>query len=578
MKSSLQKWWLDEVMMRSKLLTDGAVLFFTYLSNKLVRMRKAMFFLLLSIPGALSAQLYVNEIMAGNQTGIQDDFFENEDWVEIYNAGSIVNLAGYYLSDDPDSLDKWQIPATNPGLTTVLPGGHLLFWLDNDPNQGEDHGTFRLSTDGESVILTMPDGVTIVDEITYPQQQPDISYGRVCDGCDEWIFFDVATPEAQNSYVTPETQLLYINEVMVQNITNVDDEFNEHEAWIEIFNPNAAQVNLAGYSIALNGGTPFTFPANDPVRTTIDGDGFAIFWADAEANQGADHLDFTIPLSGSLSLFGPDDSLVDTYDYQEVAADQSYGRSVDGGVSSISFNIPTPRVTNTIVILEPEELYVNEFMAENQSDTLDTALENEDWIEIFNPNPYEVDLAGYYLSDNPWNPMKWQFPFDHPDSTVIPAGGFLLLFADEQQSEGWNHVNFRLNNTGEWIILRSPDGFSIADEIQYQQQYGDTSYGRLTDGSPSWVYFLETTPEYSNNGALVEIDEQEEQATVYPNPLSSSDVLKLDKMREWKLWTSSGKLLYTGRSSEITILQGMPPGMYILLLDETYRAKILVRN
>ena len=44
---------------------------------------------------------------------------------------------------------KWQFPSTNAGLTTILPNGFLLVWLDNDSIQGEDHAEFKLSPDGE---------------------------------------------------------------------------------------------------------------------------------------------------------------------------------------------------------------------------------------------------------------------------------------------------------------------------------------------------------------------------------------------------------------------------------------------
>ncbi|MFM7730490.1 MAG: lamin tail domain-containing protein, partial [Flavobacteriales bacterium] len=80
-----------------------------------------------------NSNLRINEIVASNQAGQFDEFLEYDDWVEIYNpSGSpITNLAGYYISDDPDSLDKWMIPFDDPGLTTVLPNGFLVIWIDD---------------------------------------------------------------------------------------------------------------------------------------------------------------------------------------------------------------------------------------------------------------------------------------------------------------------------------------------------------------------------------------------------------------------------------------------------------------
>lgn len=534
------------------------------------------FFSLISL--AVSGQVFINEILAGNQNDIQDPFFQHEDWVEIYNPGGILNLAGYYFSDDPDSLDKWQVPATNAGLTTALPGDHIIFFFDNDPEQGENHGTFRLSTDGESVILTAPDGVTVIDSISFPHQQRDISYGRACDGCDSWIFFDITTPEASNEYVQPETQQVYINEVLAVNENGITDEIGDFEGWIEIFNPNPQQVNLAAYAIAHNDGTPHVIPSIDPPVTVAEEDDYRILWADAGVEEGANHLPFELsPEGGTLTLYGPDMAVVDTYSYPALQAGVSWGRIPDGNANSQEFSIPTPRMPNDLVIIQPELLFINEFIADNVSDTLDTALEYEDWIEIYNPNDYAVDLGGYWLTDNPQNPMKWQVPTNRPDSSVIPAGGYLLFFADEQQSEGWNHMNFRLNNAGEWIELRSPDGFTLADGLQYGQQYADTSFGRGFDGADYWVYFTETTPEYSNNGAEVNVAEEEKTTPmIWPNPVVSGQTLYLSEASEWRVFSMTGNLIGSGIGACISGISGWPPGAYILELNRKRRMRFVV--
>ena len=162
-----------------------------FVSNQLA-LKKLIFSLiaLLALSDCVKSQIVINELMASNNDGIFDDFFERDDWLELHNSGGITNLAGYYLSDDADLLTKWQFPSTNAGLTTVLPNNHLLVWLDNDIEQGENHTNFKMSGDGETIYFVDPDGVTILDEIAYPAQAADLSYGRECDGCSNWVFFN----------------------------------------------------------------------------------------------------------------------------------------------------------------------------------------------------------------------------------------------------------------------------------------------------------------------------------------------------------------------------------------------------
>jgi hypothetical protein len=524
--------------------------------------------------------IFINELVASNSTGIQDDFFQSNDWVEFYNNGGIVNLANYYLTDNPNNLTKWQIPATNGGLTTVLPNSYQIFWLDNDIDQGEDHVGFTLSRDGESLILVMPDGVTIVDQIDFPAQQTDISYGRSCDGCPDWIFFDIPTPDATNLYIQPANALLFINEVMTINTSYLDDNFGEFDQWFEVYNPNDFQVNLAGYSFDLGGAMSWVVPNTDPTHTAIPANSFRIFWTDGQESQGTDHAPFSLPTAGgTIFLTGPDGNAVDTYIYDASPADDSWGRLQDGGLTSSTFISPTPRFSNQLVFVIPPELYINEVMCQNVSDTLDTAGDVEDWIEIYNPNSIPVDLAGYWLSDNPANPMKWMVPTNHPDSSIIPPGGYLLFFADEQQSQGWNHTSFRLNNAGEILTMRSPDGFTIADQISIPQQFADTSYGRLTDGSPTWVYFLETTPEYSNNGATTEVQTIEKgDLLVFPNPATAGMRVNLSLQTNWTLFDARGNIVANGFKSSSFTCPNVASGMYFLQTDHFSTVKLLIHN
>lgn len=474
----------------------------------------------------ISQNLFINEIIADNGVGQMDDFFQREDWVEIYNTGGITNLGGYYLTDDPLDLMKWQIPTTDAGTTTVLPNSHIIFWLDKDPEQGADHVDFSLNPDGESLILVGTDGTTIIDQIDFPVMATDISYGRTTDGAATWQYFNNVTYNADNGEISPDVELLFINEVQANNVSTWKDLQNEYDSWFEIYNPNGFQVNLAGYSISLLDGTSWAFPTNDPARTVVPAGGFKLFWADGETIDGTNHASFVLSnISETLTLKGSDNSTVDVFTYTPVVADHSWGRVSDGATTTIDFLDPTQEVTNTLVIINPPTLFINEVLSINLTDIVDGAGEYEDWFEIYNPNSTDISLAGYYFSDNPENPRKWQVPNYDIDSVTVPASGWLLFFADEDIDQGIIHTSFRLSNNMEALRFTSPDGITLVDEISWVSMDADSSYGRFTDGASEWITFIETTPEESNNGAQVNVSEistNNKDISVYPNPVVSA--------------------------------------------------------
>jgi hypothetical protein len=70
-------------------------------------------------------QLAVNEF--NSKGGFTDENGDDVDWVEVFNYSSdSVFLADYFLSDNPDNLDKWQFPNTYLGsqeLITICASG-----------------------------------------------------------------------------------------------------------------------------------------------------------------------------------------------------------------------------------------------------------------------------------------------------------------------------------------------------------------------------------------------------------------------------------------------------------------------
>ncbi|MCF7832979.1 MAG: CotH kinase family protein [Candidatus Marinimicrobia bacterium] len=162
--------------------------------------------------GSSDLAVYINEFMASNDTSFADQDGDHDDWLELYNAsGETVYLGGMYLTDKPDNITKWRIPDG----TEIDPGNWLLFWCDEDEEQIGLHTNFKLSGGGEFIALTEADGLSIVDSLSFGEQETDISYGRTADAGAVWQFFASPTPGYSNLrtniLAVPETIMLFHN-------------------------------------------------------------------------------------------------------------------------------------------------------------------------------------------------------------------------------------------------------------------------------------------------------------------------------------------------------------------------------
>lgn len=164
-------------------------LFFSYASMSILIL--IGFFLSPCAAQQPDSSLIINELMAINGSG--------SDWLELYNGGrSTVDLAGYYLTDDSTEPRLWQFPLDRPQETRIPAGGYLVVWADDAADGHGLHASFKLGGNGESLHLYQPDGVTLVDELFFPQQHLDISYGRHPLEPETWQFLPLVTPGAAN--------------------------------------------------------------------------------------------------------------------------------------------------------------------------------------------------------------------------------------------------------------------------------------------------------------------------------------------------------------------------------------------
>ncbi|MGC6459301.1 MAG: FN3 associated domain-containing protein [Akkermansiaceae bacterium] len=140
----------------------------------------------------------ISEFLTSNAAGLEDQFGETPDWIEIANPnGFDLSLDGYYLTDDSSNPTKWRIPAVN-----VPANGHLVIFASGrdltDPSQ-PIHTNFSLSRSGEFLAFLNPTASSILSlfQPEYPEQKENVSYGFEAGGVTEG-FFSPPTPGAPN--------------------------------------------------------------------------------------------------------------------------------------------------------------------------------------------------------------------------------------------------------------------------------------------------------------------------------------------------------------------------------------------
>ena len=385
-------------------------------------------------------QLYINELMALNTRTLEDEDGDHDDWIELYNAGTVdIDLGGMYFSNNIGLTAQYTIPA---GIT-VPAGGYLVLWADGDGEN--DHLNFKLSGAGEYVGLfdSAAGHYAPIDAVYYDPQTPDISWGRFPNGGSEWRAMDDPTPGESNRLQPPQ-----FSQTM------------RAPAW-----PGA------GESVTV---TAVVTAGNSIVSVTLWYDAGSGFQAAPMAASGTS-WQLVLPAQAEGALVS----------YYLEALDSVGQRTLHPAAA--------PTVAHRYLVgYAPPAVTVNEFLAANRAVNQDEAGEYDDWLELYNSGEVAAVLDEMYLTDDLSQPKKWQLP---PD-TVIPPGGYLLIWCDRDTGQGSLHANFKLDREGEEIGLFADDAHANVplEMIVFGPQQEDVSYGRQPDGADAWGFLDPPTP------------------------------------------------------------------------------------
>lgn len=134
-------------------------------------------------------------------------------------------------------------------------------------------------------------------------------------------------------------------------------------------------------------------------------------------------------------------------------------------------------------------VYVNELLASNSSTNADEGGGYDDWFELYNASDVGVSLDGWAVAEDEDEPDACPLQ----DGLSIPAGGWLLLWADGDTDAGADHVCFTLTRAGDSVYLFDADG-ELMDGVEFEDQETDVSLARFADGEDNWQQDPTPTP------------------------------------------------------------------------------------
>ena len=244
------------------------------------------------------------------------------DTIELFNNSSApVNVAGWFLTDDPLAPTKFPLPAT-----TIPAGGYATF----------SSALLGLDPDGDAVILYQ--GGIQRDSVVFGHQLRDFTIGRVM--FDNVLTWKLCTPTlgtANNWLATTDLSGIRISEWFSAGIARYGSD------WIELSNSQAFPVDLAGLRITDNrAGAPAEHIM--PQLSFIAASGYVKLTADS--TTGGSHLSFSLdPQQDDITLFDTNGTFLDTVQFSPQSTDYSQGRDATGAY--VLYELPTAGLANT---------------------------------------------------------------------------------------------------------------------------------------------------------------------------------------------------------------------------------------
>jgi hypothetical protein len=142
-----------------------------------------------------------------------------------------------------------------------------------------------------------------------------------------------------------------VNEFSASNLDQFQDNYQNFEDWIELYNTSNAPAIIGGFFLSDNENKPDKWKI--PAGTTIPGNGYLVFWCDGrdELSGGEYHTNFKLKQTKGteeIVLSNQDTVTINNVPLGLTQLGHAHCRDVDGGTSWVLDASPTPGSSNGI--------------------------------------------------------------------------------------------------------------------------------------------------------------------------------------------------------------------------------------
>ncbi len=414
-------------------------------------------------------------------------------WIELYNSGdTAIDLSEYYITENLSDPKKAKMPQMS-----LESGQYALLRFTGI--EGDAQIPFKISSE-ESTVAILDVFANVIDKISWDAATPaGISAGK--GDADKMVYYKQPTPGAANGtdtsdsiVITDGTSDVTVSEILQNNSFSIIDEDGDRSPWVELHNTSGQAVNLADYALSDDKARllKYRLPSVD-----LAPDGYVIVYLSGKEKSDAEiHANFKIGSDETqLFLTNINACTAQTIDLPAETKDNvSYGLAADG--SWMFFYQPTPlALNNTQGFTEIAAISGTSSLMINEVSSVSEAKDNQDdWIELYNSTPSDMDISGYFLSDSRNDLKKWQI-----GSAQIGAGGYTVI-SNHQDGEASGKLGISLS--GETLYLSNPQGL-VLDQFDTGVLRPGISKGRVPDDTAKTVFYSTPTKGEPNGGSTV---------------------------------------------------------------------------